>query len=350
MSDFATLALAYIGRGWAVIPVPLGRKAPRIRRWRDLRIGLDDVPRYFKGRPTNIGVLLGEPSGGHADIDLDCPEALTLSDEFLPATGLIFGRPTKPRSHRLYVVPDAKSARYADPLGGMLVELRFTGGMTIFPPSTHPSGEAIAWDTDGEPASVKAAMLVAACERLATACLVARHLGADALTLPEESWPERLNAVDPRLGAAARDWLCHTVTPNVKAGVTRKAEFNQSCNTCHTCHTSPEVNAREGGTEQQVTAAHRAYALAAIEGEAAEVARTKPGSESDRLNQAARKMAEFVNAGALQLEEVGDCLAAAAAQWENDQCREPWTEREILRVIESGLVAGLAARRVIFPG
>src|SRR5204863_5267918 len=114
---------AYIGRGWALIPVPLGRKAPRIRRWRHLRIGPDDVPRYFNGRPINIGVLLGEPSGGLADIDLDCPEALTLADRFLPATGLIFGRPTKPRSHRLYFVPDAKSARFADPLGRMFLEL-----------------------------------------------------------------------------------------------------------------------------------------------------------------------------------------------------------------------------------
>jgi uncharacterized protein (DUF927 family) len=349
MTNAATMAAAYCRRGWSPIPVPLSRKAPRIRGWRDLRIGAAGVPRYFNGAPINIGVLLGEPSGWLVDVDLDCPEALALAGDHLPETQSIFGRPTKQGSHRLYVARGAKSRRFADPLGGMLVELRSTGAMTIFPESVHLRGETITWETGGKPTEIDVAELAAACGQLATACLVVRHLGPDVLDLPIECWPERLHAAAPKLGAAARHWLCHTVTPNAKAGVTGKSQQDQERHTCHTRHTASEADAGgaeesgECGTErQQITAAQRAYALAGLESEAAEVACTKPGNQSDRLNQAARKLAEFVTVGALSVAKVRERLAAAAALWENDPDRDPWTEEQILRAIESGLAAGMA--------
>ena len=161
-----TSALEYCGRGWSPIPVPLGRKAPTLRGWQKRRISAANVGQYFNGMPKNIGILLGELSDWLTDIDLDCAEALRLADSFLPSTSSTFGRAAKPRSHRLYVVPGLVSIRFADPLGGMLLELRSTGAMTIFPGSVHPSGEPIEWETDGEPTSVEADELIAACGEL----------------------------------------------------------------------------------------------------------------------------------------------------------------------------------------
>ena len=65
----AELATHYIDRGWSVIPVPLGQKAPTMAGWPNLRISLEEVPTYFSGR-LNVGLLLGEPSRGLVDIDL----------------------------------------------------------------------------------------------------------------------------------------------------------------------------------------------------------------------------------------------------------------------------------------
>ena len=69
------IVLSYIRRGWATVPVPLREKAPRIRGWTKLRITEAEAPSYFAG-PGNIGVILGEASGGLVDIDLDCSEAI----------------------------------------------------------------------------------------------------------------------------------------------------------------------------------------------------------------------------------------------------------------------------------
>ncbi|ABB16095.1 DNA repair protein RadA domain protein [Carboxydothermus hydrogenoformans Z-2901] len=57
----------------------------------------------------------------------------------------------------------------------MLVELRSTGCQTVFPPSIHPSGEAITWHKEGQPTQVSKAELEKACSKLASAVLIAKH-------------------------------------------------------------------------------------------------------------------------------------------------------------------------------
>ncbi|MAG36329.1 MAG: hypothetical protein CL878_08805 [Dehalococcoidia bacterium] len=148
-------ALAYARRGWAPIVVPRGQKSPKRRGGQKQRLTEDDIPKHFGGSAKNVGVLLGEPSGGLVDVDLDTPEAVLLAPYFLPKTGARFGRPSNPNSHWLYQCDSPpRTERYADPLGGtMLVELRSDGCQTIFPPSVHPSGEQVAWEQYGEPAS-----------------------------------------------------------------------------------------------------------------------------------------------------------------------------------------------------
>jgi hypothetical protein len=172
-------ALDYIRRGWPPVPVPHRTKFPVIDEWQNLRITEKEIPRYFNGKLQNIGVILGKPAGDLVDVDIDCPEALTLAKEFLPETDARFGRQSKRDSHRLfqtetdtekfYDVPDRNKRRV------MLVEIRSTGGQTVFPGSVHESGESIQWTARGEPAKIKPDLLRAAVAKLATAALLVRH-------------------------------------------------------------------------------------------------------------------------------------------------------------------------------
>jgi len=88
----------YKSRRWSIIPIPLGEKKPVIADWPNLRIAENDLPNYFENE-SNIGLLLGEASGGLIDVDLDCDEALALAPIYLPYTGLVHGRPSKLDSH-----------------------------------------------------------------------------------------------------------------------------------------------------------------------------------------------------------------------------------------------------------
>lgn len=180
-----SLAREYLSRGLAVLPVEYKGKRPYhngqlLSGWQHLHITANDLSIYFNGHPQNIGVLLGKHSGGLTDIDLDCPESIALASYFLPSSNAVFGRLSKPRSHYLYEVGDdeTKTVKFEDTDGKMLLELRSTGCQTIFPGSTHPSGEKIEWHTDGEPARVGYAELLRAVRRMAAASLIVRHYPA----------------------------------------------------------------------------------------------------------------------------------------------------------------------------
>ena len=166
----------YSKRGWSPIPVPSGKKKPVLDGWQNLRLSEDELGDCFDGRPQNIGVLLGEASGGLIDIDLDALEAVELAPLLLTATPCRFGRPGNRDSHWLYLAtPSGKTAQYKDTDGSMLVEYRSTGAQTVFPGSTHESGELVEWVDFGEPLGIDGESLKAQVSRLAAAALLARH-------------------------------------------------------------------------------------------------------------------------------------------------------------------------------
>lgn len=160
----------YIAEGWSVIPIPKGEKGPRVANWQNTTFTEDQF-----GADDNIGVRLGEPSGGLTDVDLDSPEAIRAAASLLLTTGRIHGRPSKQQSHYWYIAEGVKAEQFKDTDGSVLVELRSDGGQTVLPPSFHPSGEQLAWETDREPGRVDGAGLRASVLQVATVALLARH-------------------------------------------------------------------------------------------------------------------------------------------------------------------------------
>lgn len=172
------IAIRYHQAGWALIPIPCGEKRPRLKGWQALRLDGPGLLAAFAGQPKNIGVLLGEPSGWLIDIDLDHKRAVELADQFLPGTPAVFGRPGKPRSHRIFRVtaPVATHKRMQAKLG-MIVELRSSGAQTVIPPSVHPSGEIVSWcGAEIEPAIVEPDTLIRAVDALADAVCQAENV------------------------------------------------------------------------------------------------------------------------------------------------------------------------------
>ena len=148
-------AAVYAENNWVPIPIrrPSGAstgKEPACK-WRDIRTPGEGLSK-FRSDDTNVGIILGERSNNLVDVDIDCDEALTAADLLLPRTDAVFGRASKPRSHRLYYSAGATTLQFKDPVSPtMLVELRSNGSnpesvfQTVFPPSLHQSGEVVEW-------------------------------------------------------------------------------------------------------------------------------------------------------------------------------------------------------------
>ena len=162
-------------------PVKYRTKEPTTRNWPELKITLENVDRQFGQAEQNIGVVLGARSGGLVDVDLDCDEAVRLAPYFLPTTTAVFGRASKPRSHFLYRVADAPSGagkKLTGADGACIVELRTGGGskgaQTVFPGSTHASGEMIEWAEEGETAQSTFETLNGSIKKIAAATIMIR--------------------------------------------------------------------------------------------------------------------------------------------------------------------------------
>jgi hypothetical protein len=164
--DNARTAVEALQRGYTAIPIKDGAKKPYGFRWQHTRwSNPEQVTASFTGWAKEgahgVGLLLGAPSGGLIDVDLDHPKALRLRDIFLPPTSMVTGHAGRPRSHHWYriQVDDPKdlpaTRTYKMPpkigqgQGDMIVELRSTGAQTVIPPSIHPSTEPYRWE--GEP-------------------------------------------------------------------------------------------------------------------------------------------------------------------------------------------------------
>jgi hypothetical protein len=156
-------ALDAIARGYSPLPIHSHSKKPAGLDW-TRGIGTTvpaEVEKIFRDHAEkqhdNIGLLLGDASGGLIDIDLDHPKTRRLKDHFMPPTAMRSGRAGRPGSHYWYMAKPGTLQGYrkytmpkkADgKTGDVIVEYRSTGGQSVIPPSIHPSGESYRWEGD----------------------------------------------------------------------------------------------------------------------------------------------------------------------------------------------------------
>lgn len=183
MSAIAAAA-RYIEMGYQPVPIAPRDKRPVDDGWQKRTF----VPADF-APDGNIGLKLGDPSGGLVDVDCDCPEAVELAPLYLPRTPVVTGRDGRPKSHYWYISPCSQTRQFRDPqTRKMIVELRSTGGQTLIGPSQHPEGGRYD-DLQGSPAIISFDDLLASVQELHRACLVKRYGAAKARKLLEPKKP-----------------------------------------------------------------------------------------------------------------------------------------------------------------
>jgi DNA polymerase I-like protein with 3'-5' exonuclease and polymerase domains len=171
-------AAFYLDHGFAPLPVPHRTKKPVIEGWPQLRLGRDDLTRFFPdSRDSNIGLILHDQSR-LVDLDLDCPEAVGAGRAWLPLSNWVSGRRGKQLSHYWYEADAPVTYQaYDDVDGTRLLERRAGNGhQTVVPPGTHESGEEIAWDhLSGRPTPITATDAVRLAGDVAAIAILVRH-------------------------------------------------------------------------------------------------------------------------------------------------------------------------------
>ncbi len=201
-SQIQEWASYYRSRSFAISRIRAGQKRPMSPEWTTKSAEQDE---FVEG--DNIGLLMGWLSCGGlvghvmVSVDLDSADAIARADDFLPATGMVDGRPSKPRAHRYYLIPTcsipewatSKASQAAEAAalsnnhpgafkkafrilkeGKSLIAIDFlgTGSQCVAPPSLHEtSGETREWEGGvcGEPAIVDFLLLWGTVCQLASA-------------------------------------------------------------------------------------------------------------------------------------------------------------------------------------
>jgi len=170
------------------------------------------IPQKFNA-VGNIALILGSPSGGLIEVDLDCQEARQVASVFLPPTPMVSGRASNPCSHLWYIgEPTPRLLQCRDPLKpkdeAMIIELRSDpkrtaeGLQTVVPTSIHPTGEAIRWENpdDLNPPNLPGPELTKAVTYIGLATLISRY------------WPEHGEHGHEVVMALSGAWLRDGVT------------------------------------------------------------------------------------------------------------------------------------------
>lgn len=159
--------------GFSTVRIDHLNKGPNEKDWQKR------APHEATEGKTNIGLLLGGKRN-LVDIDLDCPEAVACAPILLPPTPMKHGRSTG-IAHYWYYATEHKYIKLKDPAAtpNVIVELRGTDGLqTLVPPSYHPSGEKLEWNTSSRealtPARVQIQALETAVKQIAGVVLLAR--------------------------------------------------------------------------------------------------------------------------------------------------------------------------------
>ena len=118
------------------------------------------------------------------DVDLDCEEANLLADNFLPSTGIEFGRSSTPRAHRLFKVIDLtkkdtrKFYSFKGKKKSMLVELRANEHYTMCL-GQYDNAEQVVYTKCENPTEVQWESLQKMSSLLSVACVLLRKYAPD---------------------------------------------------------------------------------------------------------------------------------------------------------------------------
>lgn len=157
-------ALAYLTRGWSVIPLRPGEKRPLVRweQYQKRRPERDEVSRWFAAWPdANIGIVTGSVSRLVVlDVDpahggLESLAALERRHGPLPAS--VEARTGGGGRHVYFLHPGGVVRNRAGLAQG--VDVRGDGGYVVAPPSVHPSGGAYVWPEGHAPGAIALAPL-----------------------------------------------------------------------------------------------------------------------------------------------------------------------------------------------
>jgi hypothetical protein len=148
----------YHDKGW--VSLCLEGKRPMGKAWQKRTLA-DQIPEFEED--SNIGILLGEPSGGLVRLDYDLPQVPGLHEELFPST-LMFGRPSAPATGLLvfckglkttnFILPKSMKDDRRLPAHGdnerslVVLQILSTGAQTMAPPSVHPiTKEEVRWES-----------------------------------------------------------------------------------------------------------------------------------------------------------------------------------------------------------
>lgn len=220
--DCAGAARAYVALGLRPIFLHPGEKSPAMKDWTEYPA--ERVVAQLEATPeANLGIMLGDPSGGLIDLDWDSRLAKVIGPrvaERLIGPTAVFGRAGKPAGHCLYLCADSESGRTlpfalkgraldealppkpeeagSKRRSAMIAEIRATGGQTVFPPSVFADGDRVVWHRGGTAPTVARAELECVVALVCFLCVVA---GA---------WPKSVrneSALHLTAALARLDWL-----------------------------------------------------------------------------------------------------------------------------------------------
>ncbi len=176
-ADVVAAAHYCLRRGWCPTPIELESKRPKRAGWQNERLdaaGIDEA--FTVADPVRnvvgdqLGLVLGQPSGGLVVVDLDQldPE---IQHHFKLPTGMVDGREGKPDSHEFYVVEGrcAKDQWASAKTSRVILELLGDGQQVVVPPSLHPTGVKREWSAFSQPAHTTRDALVQVSVRRAVA-------------------------------------------------------------------------------------------------------------------------------------------------------------------------------------
>lgn len=182
----AAAELARLG----IVPLRVNGKAPTANAWQQSTLpAAADVPLQFAGQ-CNIGALLGTPSNGITDVDLDWSETELLAPPLLPMPSWAFGRTDDAGQFHLRHILfrchgaatahfDAPPALYPTKKGRRIIEVLSTGKQVVVPPSIHKeTGQQLRWQqapADMPLLELDADTLHRQVARIAGAALLVRH-------------------------------------------------------------------------------------------------------------------------------------------------------------------------------